>query len=80
MAERTSIWNVVNAVLGGMAAIVTAGTGLYLALRSDPAPIRRGKTCRLSKALRRSTASPTTARPGSASSCVRTTSRSGCDR
>ena len=33
MAEKQSIWNVLNAVLGGMAAIVTAGTGLYLALR-----------------------------------------------
>jgi hypothetical protein len=41
MAERTSIWNVINAVLGGIAAIVTAGTGLYLALRSDPAPTSR---------------------------------------
>ena len=38
MAEKQSIWNVVNAVLGGVAAIVTAGTGLYLALRSDPTP------------------------------------------
>ena len=38
MAEKQSIWNVLNAVLGGMAAIVTAGTGLYLALRHDSAP------------------------------------------
>jgi len=38
MGEKQSIWNVLSAVLGGMAAIVTAGTGLYLALRSDTAP------------------------------------------
>jgi hypothetical protein len=38
MAEKQSIWTVLNAVLGGIAAIVTAGTGLYLAMRSDPTP------------------------------------------
>ena len=38
MAEKQSIWTVLNAVLGGAAAIVTAGTGLYLAMRSDPTP------------------------------------------
>lgn len=38
MAEKQSIWTVLNAVLGGIAAIVTAGTGVYLAMRSDPAP------------------------------------------
>lgn len=41
MAEKTSIWTVINAVLGGIAAIVTAGTGLYLALRSDPVSTSR---------------------------------------
>jgi hypothetical protein len=43
VAERTSIWTVINAVLGAIAAIVTAGTGLYLALRSDPASSSPGK-------------------------------------
>lgn len=38
MAEKQSIWTVLNAVLGGIAAVVTAGTGLYLAMRSDPTP------------------------------------------
>jgi hypothetical protein len=38
MAEKQSIWTVLNAVLGGVAAIVTAGTGLYLAMRSEPTP------------------------------------------
>lgn len=38
MAEKQSFWTVLNAVLGGLAAIVTAGTGLYLALRDRPAP------------------------------------------
>src|SRR5262245_37746000 len=38
MAEKQSVWTVLNAVLGGTAAIVTAGTGLYLALRDRPPP------------------------------------------
>jgi hypothetical protein len=37
MSEKQSFWTVFNAVLGGVAAIVTAGTGLYLALRSESA-------------------------------------------
>jgi hypothetical protein len=36
MTRRQSIWNVLNAVLGGLAAIITAGTGLYLALKASP--------------------------------------------
>ena len=35
MTRRQSIWNVLNAVLGGLAAIITAGTGLYLALKTS---------------------------------------------
>jgi hypothetical protein len=35
MTRRQSFWNVLNAVLGGLAAIVTAGTGLYLALKTS---------------------------------------------
>jgi hypothetical protein len=35
MTRRTSIWNILNAVLGGLAAIITAGTGLYLALKTS---------------------------------------------
>jgi hypothetical protein len=37
MTRRTSIWNILNAVLGGLAAIITAGTGLYLALKTNAA-------------------------------------------
>jgi hypothetical protein len=35
MTRRQSIWNILNAVLGGLAAITTAGTGLYLALKTN---------------------------------------------
>ena len=35
MTRRQSIWNILNAVLGGLAAIITAGTGLYLALKTS---------------------------------------------
>jgi hypothetical protein len=35
MTRRQSIWNVLNALLGGLAAIITAGTGLYLALKTS---------------------------------------------
>jgi hypothetical protein len=35
MTRRQSIWNILNAVLGGLAAITTAGTGLYLALKTS---------------------------------------------
>jgi hypothetical protein len=38
MTRRQSIWNVLNAVLGGLAAIITAGTGLYLALKTSSTP------------------------------------------
>jgi hypothetical protein len=37
MSEKSSIWTALNAALGGVAALVTAGTGLYLAFRPDPA-------------------------------------------
>lgn len=37
MARKQSFWTVFNAVIGGLTAVVTASTGLYLALRSDPA-------------------------------------------
>jgi hypothetical protein len=36
MSEKSSFWSALNAALGGMAALVTAGTGLYLAFRPDP--------------------------------------------
>jgi len=36
MAKKTSPWITINAILGAVAAVVTAVTGLYLALRSDP--------------------------------------------
>jgi hypothetical protein len=39
MAEKQSFWTIFNAVLGGTAAIVTAGTGLYLALRDSPSQV-----------------------------------------
>jgi hypothetical protein len=35
MTRSQSIWSVLNTVLGGLAAIVTAGTGLYLALKTN---------------------------------------------
>ena len=35
MTRRTPIWSILNAVLGGLAAIITAGTGLYLALKTS---------------------------------------------
>jgi hypothetical protein len=38
MARRHSFWSVFNATLGGIAAIVTAGTGVYLAMKSDSSP------------------------------------------
>jgi hypothetical protein len=38
MTRRQSIWNVLNAVLGGLAAMITAGTGLYLALKTSSSP------------------------------------------
>lgn len=38
MTRRQSIWNVLNAVLGGLAALTTAGTGLYLALKTSSGP------------------------------------------
>jgi hypothetical protein len=38
MTRRQSIWNVLNAVLGGLAAIITAATGLYLALKTTSGP------------------------------------------
>ncbi|HEY4232471.1 MAG TPA: hypothetical protein VGM76_03530 [Lacipirellulaceae bacterium] len=38
MNRRQSIWNILNAVLGGLAAIITAGTGLYLALKTTSTP------------------------------------------
>ncbi len=39
MAEKTSPWAIINGVLGAVAAVVTAVTGLYLALRNDtPSP------------------------------------------
>jgi hypothetical protein len=36
MSEKSSFWTALNAALGGIAALVTAGTGLYLAFRPDP--------------------------------------------
>jgi hypothetical protein len=38
MPARHSFWTALSAVLGGLAAIVTATTGLYLALRHDSTP------------------------------------------
>jgi hypothetical protein len=38
MVTRHASWNILNAVLGAIAAVVTAVTGLYLALKSDPSP------------------------------------------
>jgi hypothetical protein len=38
MARNQSFWNIVNGVLGAVAAIVTAATGVYLAMRSEPSP------------------------------------------
>jgi hypothetical protein len=37
MAEKTSFWTIFNAVVGGTAAIVTALTGIYLAVKQAPA-------------------------------------------
>lgn len=38
MAEKQSFWTIFSAVLGALAAIVTAVTGLYLVYRNQPAP------------------------------------------
>jgi hypothetical protein len=38
MATSQSFWNIFTAVIGGLAALITAITGLYLALKNDPSP------------------------------------------
>jgi hypothetical protein len=38
MGRSHSFWNILSAVLGAVAAVVTALTGLYLALKSDASP------------------------------------------
>jgi hypothetical protein len=38
MPRKHTFWSTLNAVLGGIAAVVTAVTGLYLALKTDASP------------------------------------------